>query len=101
MATATFEGAPITSSLASDPTCPGRDGGAGFSILPWARQTSAVGVQDDAERLEPTAVDEWSGWLAAHHGDRRGVWVVMRKKGTGRPGIDYETAAKAARGERS
>jgi uncharacterized protein YdeI (YjbR/CyaY-like superfamily) len=50
-----------------------------------------VGVQDDAERFEPTGVEEWSAWLAAHHDDTPGVWLVTARRAADRT-VGYETA---------
>jgi uncharacterized protein YdeI (YjbR/CyaY-like superfamily) len=35
---------------------------------------------DDAERLEPTTIEEWSAWLHEHHARPGGVWLVSRRK---------------------
>jgi len=35
---------------------------------------------DDAERLEPATVEEWSRWLQEHHAQPQGVWLVSRRK---------------------
>ena len=51
-----------------------------------------MGVQDDADRLQPASLDEWSAWLAAHHGDTPGVWLVTHKPSTGLASFDYEDA---------
>jgi uncharacterized protein YdeI (YjbR/CyaY-like superfamily) len=51
-----------------------------------------VGVQDEAERFEPATIDEWSAWLAAHHADTPGVWLVTPKASSGRRTFDYEDA---------
>jgi len=55
-----------------------------------------VGVMDEAERFEPKSLEEWSGWLASHHTDRRGVWLVTAKRSTGREPFDYESAVVEA-----
>lgn len=39
-----------------------------------------MGAMDDAERLEPRTVEEWSAWLAEHHGRTHGVWLVNRRR---------------------
>jgi len=39
-----------------------------------------MGVMDEAERVEPASVDEWSRWLADHHDSVRGVWLVTGRK---------------------
>ena len=48
-----------------------------------------VGVQDDAEWFEPATVEEWSAWLAAHHGDAPGVWLVAPRREADRT-VGYE-----------
>lgn len=35
---------------------------------------------DDAERLEPTTVEQWRTWLAEHHTQPQGVWLVSARK---------------------
>ena len=39
-----------------------------------------MGVQDDAERLEPASAQEWSAWLREHHERAHGVWLVNRRR---------------------
>jgi len=39
-----------------------------------------MGAMDDAERLEPRTVEEWSAWLREHHTRPQGVWLVSRRK---------------------
>ena len=56
-----------------------------------------MGVQDDAERFQPASVAEWSTWLAAHHADARGVWLVTYKSSSGLATFDYEEAIVEAR----
>ncbi len=51
-----------------------------------------MGVQDDAEWFEPDGVAAWSRWLADHHADVPGVWLVTAKRSSGRQVLDYETA---------
>ncbi|HEX6151660.1 YdeI/OmpD-associated family protein [Nocardioides sp.] len=55
-----------------------------------------MGVQDDAERFEPATIEEWSAWLAAHHADTPGVWLVTLKASSGRRTFDYEEAIAEA-----
>lgn len=54
-----------------------------------------MGVQDDAERVEPATVEEWSAWLAAHHADTPGVWLVSARRAADRR-FDYEAAVVEA-----
>lgn len=57
-----------------------------------------MGVMDDAERLEPTgptALAEWSAWLAAHHAEARGVWLVTPRRAVDRD-LGYDAAVTEA-----
>ena len=51
---------------------------------------------EEAERLEPASLAEWSAWLEAHHAERRGVWLVTAKRSTGRQPFGYEEAVVEA-----
>ena len=51
-----------------------------------------MGVQDDAARFQPASLDEWSSWLADHHADTPGVWLVTHKQSTGLAAFGYEDA---------
>lgn len=50
----------------------------------------------DADRVHPSSVAEWRDWLASHHADRRGVWLVSFKKHTGRYAMSYDEAVTEA-----
>jgi uncharacterized protein YdeI (YjbR/CyaY-like superfamily) len=50
-----------------------------------------MGVMDDAERLEPAALADWTAWLAAHHDETRGVWLVTPRQAADQA-FDYEAA---------
>jgi uncharacterized protein YdeI (YjbR/CyaY-like superfamily) len=50
-----------------------------------------MGAMDDADRLEPTAVEEWTAWLRAHHTQTTGVWLVSPRTAAGRA-FSYEAA---------
>lgn len=57
-----------------------------------------MGVMEDAERLEPTgptALAEWSAWLAAHHSQARGVWLVTPRRAVDRD-LGYDAAVVEA-----
>lgn len=54
-----------------------------------------MGAMDDAERLEPRTVEEWSAWLRAHHTRPQGVWLVSRRKEAERA-ISYEESVLEA-----
>jgi uncharacterized protein YdeI (YjbR/CyaY-like superfamily) len=55
-----------------------------------------MGVMDDAERFEPATLDDWSAWLAEHHADTPGVWLVSAKKSSGRQTYAYDDAVVEA-----
>lgn len=48
-----------------------------------------MGVQDEAEELEPRTLREWAAWLAEHHDRGSGVWVVSPRRAADRP-VSYE-----------
>jgi uncharacterized protein YdeI (YjbR/CyaY-like superfamily) len=54
-----------------------------------------MGAMDEAERLEPTAVEEWTAWLREHHTQPTGVWLVSPRKAAGRA-FSYEEAVLEA-----
>lgn len=51
-----------------------------------------MGVQDEAERFAPETLEEWTGWLATHHEDTSGVWLVTYTKASGKQAFDYDSA---------
>jgi uncharacterized protein YdeI (YjbR/CyaY-like superfamily) len=50
-----------------------------------------MGVMDEAERIEPATLDEWTAWLAAHHADARGVWLMTPRRAADQA-FDYDAA---------
>lgn len=54
-----------------------------------------MGVYENAERVQPASVEEWSAWLARHHADRNGVWLVSARSAALRA-VDYGTAVVEA-----
>ena len=50
---------------------------------------------DDAERLEPATVEEWSAWLRDHHPQPQGVWLVSPRRAAERA-FSYEEAVLEA-----
>ena len=50
---------------------------------------------DEAERLEPTAVEEWTAWLREHHTQTTGVWLVSPRTAADRA-FSYEAAVVEA-----
>jgi uncharacterized protein YdeI (YjbR/CyaY-like superfamily) len=54
-----------------------------------------MGAMDDAERLEPTTIEEWSAWLREHHARPGGVWLVNRRRAPEQP-FTYEQSVLEA-----
>src|SRR5437868_1246963 len=48
------------------------------------------------ETLMVTSRGEWREWLAQHHADRKEIWLVYYKKGSGKTGISYEESVEEA-----
>ncbi len=46
------------------------------------------------DELTVADADAWRAWLAEHHGDADGVWLVVAKKGT--PGVTRDEALEEA-----
>ena len=49
-------------------------------------------VMDDAEELHFTTAAEWRDWLAQHHAQQQGVWLVQYKPRSGKSAMAYEDA---------
>ena len=47
---------------------------------------------DDKEQVHAETVEAWRAWLAEHHADTDGVWLVSWRTPTGRPAVRYEDA---------
>lgn len=54
-----------------------------------------MGAMDDAERLEPATLEEWSAWLRQHHTQPSGVWLVSPRTAAQRP-FSYEQSVLEA-----
>lgn len=46
--------------------------------------------------IHPLSRAEWRAWLAENHTRITGVWLVMYKKATGKPRVDYDEAVEEA-----
>ncbi len=42
------------------------------------------------ETLRVESIEAWRRWLAAHHADRREIWLINDRKGPERRTLDYE-----------
>ena len=50
----------------------------------------------NADRLHPGDRAQWRAWLAEHHGDHGGLWLVFWRKASGRTGLTYDQAVEEA-----
>ena len=46
--------------------------------------------------VTPSGPEEMRAWLEGNHASSNGTWVVIQKKDSPRPGVDYETAVDEA-----
>lgn len=51
---------------------------------------------DSAEQVQVETRAQWREWLAAHHQQDQGVWLVTYRKATGRPAPTYDEAVSEA-----
>ena len=51
---------------------------------------------DDAPLIDPGDRAAWRAWLAAHQATTGGVWLVVGRPGSNKPGLDYEAAVEEA-----
>ncbi len=52
-----------------------------------------------ADRYPQTEIErreDWRAWLAEHHADHAGTWLVTFKKASGRPAMGYEASVEEA-----
>ena len=48
------------------------------------------------DEVRITTREAWRAWLADHHADTAGVWLVYARKGTGEATLDYEASVQEA-----
>ena len=51
---------------------------------------------DDAEQVHATSPAQWRRWLTRHATRTTGVWLVTRKKATGKPRMEYGESVEEA-----
>jgi uncharacterized protein YdeI (YjbR/CyaY-like superfamily) len=49
-----------------------------------------------ANSIHPLSRQEWRAWLIENHTRTEGVWLIMYKKASGKPRVDYEEAVEEA-----
>ena len=57
--------------------------------------TAEVGP-DGKDRVHAETVEEWRAWLAEHHADSAGAWLVSWRSHTGKPRVTYEESVVEA-----
>lgn len=58
--------------------------------------TASIRVLDRARLAEPNGRDGWRRWLERNYATATGVWLVRRRRSTGRGGLDYNAAIEEA-----
>ena len=48
------------------------------------------------QSVHPLTRAAWRAWLAQHHADATGVWLITYKKATGKPRVAYDEAVEEA-----
>lgn len=51
---------------------------------------------DVGETLRVSSRAQWRAWLRRHHADRKEIWLVYYKKGSGKTGIGYDDSVEEA-----
>lgn len=51
---------------------------------------------DITETVYVASREEWREWLANHHQEKREIWLICYKKGTGQPSIPYDDSVEEA-----
>ena len=55
-----------------------------------------MAVIADADTFFAADRAAWREWLAAHHGERMQVWLLLHKKHVGEPSVSYDEAVEEA-----
>lgn len=56
-----------------------------------------MGIHDSAERIEPESLAAWGDWLAAHHSQGFGVWLVQPRHSSAQRWSYEESVLEALR----
>lgn len=63
---------------------------------PGPPETRGLSVSEAYDQVEVTSADELRAWLAAHHADSPGVWLVTYKKAVADRYVPYEDVVRVA-----
>lgn len=55
-----------------------------------------MSINSPINSVHPKSRAEWRKWLEENHTRNEGVWLIMYKKGTGKPRVDYAEAVEEA-----
>jgi uncharacterized protein YdeI (YjbR/CyaY-like superfamily) len=53
-------------------------------------------ADDRAPKVHAETREQWRAWLASHHSDTRGAWLVSWRSGVGLPAVGYEDSVREA-----
>jgi uncharacterized protein YdeI (YjbR/CyaY-like superfamily) len=56
----------------------------------------ATTLPPESDRFEPAALADWHDWLATHHADRAGIWLVMPRRLPADSDLSYENVVREA-----
>ena len=60
------------------------------------RSPATLPAPDGRRMTHPTTRASWRAWLAAHHEEPDGVWLISWKKATGKPAVPYADSVEEA-----
>ncbi|HEX2908691.1 MAG TPA: YdeI/OmpD-associated family protein [Phototrophicaceae bacterium] len=53
-------------------------------------------VEIPPNSIQPSSRAAWRQWLAEHHTQTEGIWLISFKKATGKPRVEYDEAVEEA-----
>jgi uncharacterized protein YdeI (YjbR/CyaY-like superfamily) len=56
----------------------------------------AIAIPPESERFEPSTLADWHDWLAEHHADSSGIWLVMSRRVPEGSDLTYENCVREA-----
>lgn len=60
------------------------------------KQTKTIMPIKDTETYYPQTKRQWRNWLAKHHQQKDGVWMIMFKKSANKPTVSWSDAVDEA-----
>ena len=56
----------------------------------------AIPLPSESDRFEPGSLADWHNWLAEHHADTPGIWLVTPRKRPPGSDLTYEESVREA-----